>query len=218
MDHQSKLLWRKCEVKFCIPLEQLFFRFRAFSRHFYPKRLTVFHTLMAVATSTSGAVWCLFGSVFCPRTLQHADQGNWTNDLSINKTLTVPPWATAHVLLGRNSPVCVLQSFPRVRVQVATAPVWSECSLVELWHWHQVTRFGSQFIPAVQEGVRSLHNKLGEKNTIFFNRSVIAARELFHVGPGNKQFERCVFVCVCCDSNWRSNIQTPGPGQIAPWL
>ena len=49
------------------------FTFRAFSRHFCPKRLTVIHTFMhswrwlpcMVPTSTSGAVW---GSVSCPGT------------------------------------------------------------------------------------------------------------------------------------------------------
>ena len=37
-----------------------------------------------VPTSTSRAVW---GSVSCPRTLLHADQGNWPSD---NKTLALP--------------------------------------------------------------------------------------------------------------------------------
>ena len=39
-------------------------------------------------TSTSGAVW---GSISCPRTLRHADQGNWTSDFWI-KRCWLYPW------------------------------------------------------------------------------------------------------------------------------
>ena len=53
--------------------------------------LTVIHTLMAVAASTSGAVQ---GSVSCSRTLQHADQGNRTSNLLITKRWLCP-WTTA---------------------------------------------------------------------------------------------------------------------------
>ena len=72
--------------------------FRAFIRQFGPKWRTVIHTYihtlivvaaMQLLTSTSGAGW---GSVSCPRTLQHADQGNWTSGLQITKCWLYP-WA-----------------------------------------------------------------------------------------------------------------------------
>ena len=43
-----------------------------------------------VLTSTSGAVW---GSVSCPKTLRHADQGNQTSNLLITRHYY--PWPTA---------------------------------------------------------------------------------------------------------------------------
>ena len=46
---------------------------------------------MQLLTSTSGAIW---GSVSCPRTLQHADQWNQTSDLQITRCWFYP-WATA---------------------------------------------------------------------------------------------------------------------------
>ena len=60
---------------------------------------TVIHTFIrwwwwlpcTVSTSSSGAVW---GSVSCPRTLWHTDQGNQTNDLPIPRQWLFP-WATA---------------------------------------------------------------------------------------------------------------------------
>ena len=55
------------------------------------------HTLMVMAamqcvSSTSGAVW---GSVSCPRTPQHADQGKRTSNRPITRNLLLYPWATA---------------------------------------------------------------------------------------------------------------------------
>ena len=61
------------------------------------KRLTLInqyiHTLMVVAAMQrpSGAVW---DSVTCPRTLWHADQGNWTSNLPLTRCWLYP-WPTA---------------------------------------------------------------------------------------------------------------------------
>ena len=55
--------------------------------------LKVIYTLMAVPTSTPGAVW---GSVSCQRTLQHADRGKWTSDVQITRHWLCP-WATAAI-------------------------------------------------------------------------------------------------------------------------
>ena len=65
-------------------LQQDTFTSRAFSRHCCTK------LPCKVPTSTSGAVW---GSISCPRTLRHADHGNWTSDLFIRRHWLYP-WAT----------------------------------------------------------------------------------------------------------------------------
>ena len=43
-----------------------------------------------VPTSTSGAIW---GSASCPRTLRHADQGNWTSNLVGSAPLPYLLWS-----------------------------------------------------------------------------------------------------------------------------
>ena len=73
------------------------FTFKAFSRRFCH---TYICTLMAVAAMqganqhTSGAVW---GSVSCPKTLRHADQGNRTSDFPITWPWLYS-WVTAAIL------------------------------------------------------------------------------------------------------------------------
>ena len=80
--------------------------FRAFSRCFCPKWLTVIHTFThwwRWPTSTPGAVW---GSVSCQRTLWHAHQGNWTSSLLMTRhwprsynSITNKTISTSHPLL-----------------------------------------------------------------------------------------------------------------------
>ena len=73
--------------------------FRVFIRCSCPKWLTVIRTFIhwwwwlpcKVPTSTSGGVW---GSVSCPRTLRHADQGARTSYLRITRRWLYS-WATA---------------------------------------------------------------------------------------------------------------------------
>ena len=65
-------------------------------------QITVCMASMCGANSTSGAV---LGSVSCPRTLQHADQGNRTSDLPITRHWLYP-WSLLYY-----SPVMFFQTF-----------------------------------------------------------------------------------------------------------
>ena len=107
----------------------LTYTFRAFRRCFCPKRLKVIHTYIhwwwqlpcKVLTSTSGAVW---SSVSCPKTLRHADQGNWTGDLLITRS-RLYPWSKAATLLLT---ICLFSLHSLCLTQTYTVGILFSCS------------------------------------------------------------------------------------------